>query len=110
MFLLEHFNDFNLNMWNVKSYENLERLSLSNLKQWEIRHHLAVLVLLVLLKQDKPQTNKRNKTDENVPGISSQCPFDCLISDQSYKAPTIINYDSGVVIWGIFKSGTTLES
>ena len=31
-------------------------------------------------------------------------------SGQSYKAPTIVNYDSRVVIWGIFKSGTTLES
>ena len=24
--------------------------------------------------------------------------------------PTIVNYDSRVAIWGIFKSGTTLES
>ena len=29
---------------------------------------------------------------------------------KSHKGSTIINYDSGVVIWGIFKSGTTLES
>ena len=29
---------------------------------------------------------------------------------QSYKASTIVNYGSRVVIWGIFKSGTTLES
>ena len=29
---------------------------------------------------------------------------------QSYKSSTIVNYDSRVVIWGIFKSGTTLES
>ena len=28
---------------------------------------------------------------------------------QSYKASTIVNYDSGVVIWGIFKSGTTFR-
>ena len=27
-----------------------------------------------------------------------------------YKGSTIINYSSGVVIWGIFKSGTALES
>ena len=32
------------------------------------------------------------------------------ISGQSYKASTIVNYDPRVVIWGIFKSGTTLES
>ena len=37
---------------------------------------------------------------------------DCKIQTcgQSYKASTIVNYDSRVVIWGIFKSGTTLES
>ena len=29
---------------------------------------------------------------------------------QSYKASTIVIYNSRVVIWGIFKSGTTLES
>ena len=31
-------------------------------------------------------------------------------SGQSYKHFTLENYDSRVVIWGIFKSGTTLES
>ena len=31
-------------------------------------------------------------------------------SDQSYKQFTIVTYDSRVVIWGIFKSGMTLES
>ena len=31
-------------------------------------------------------------------------------SGQSYKPFTIVNYDSRVVLWGIFKSGTTLES
>ena len=29
---------------------------------------------------------------------------------QSYKQFTLVNYESRVVIWGIFKSGTTLES
>ena len=29
---------------------------------------------------------------------------------QSYKQFTLIIYESRVVIWGIFKSGTTLES
>ena len=29
---------------------------------------------------------------------------------QSYKHFTLVNYDSRVVIWGIFQSGTTLES
>ena len=31
-------------------------------------------------------------------------------SGQSYKGSTIVNYDSRVIIWGNFKSGTTLES
>ena len=31
-------------------------------------------------------------------------------SGQSYKHFTLVNYNSRVVIWGIFKSGTTLES
>ena len=31
-------------------------------------------------------------------------------SGQSYKHFTLINYDSRVVIWGIFQSGMTLES
>ena len=31
-------------------------------------------------------------------------------SGQSYKASTIVIYDSRVVTWGIFKSGMTLES
>ena len=31
-------------------------------------------------------------------------------SGQSYKHFTLVNYDSRVVIWGIFQSGTTLES
>ena len=30
-------------------------------------------------------------------------------SRKSYKTFTLVNYDSRVVIWGIFKSGTTLE-
>ena len=29
---------------------------------------------------------------------------------QSYKALTIVIYDPRVIIWSIFKSGTTLES
>ena len=29
---------------------------------------------------------------------------------QSYNHFMIVNYDSSVVIWGIFKSGTTLEA
>ena len=33
-----------------------------------------------------------------------------LTSGQSYKQFTLVIYDSRVVIWGIFKSGTTLES
>ena len=32
------------------------------------------------------------------------------ISGQSYKASTIVNYDSRFIIWGILKSGMTLLS
>ena len=39
-----------------------------------------------------------------MPGIGSDG------SSQSYKQFTLVIYDSRVVIWGIFKSGTTLES
>ena len=31
-------------------------------------------------------------------------------SGQSYKHFTLVNYDSRVVIWGIFQSGMTVES
>ena len=30
-------------------------------------------------------------------------------SGQSYKHFTLVNYNSGVIIWGIFQSGMTLE-
>ena len=33
-----------------------------------------------------------------------------VFSGQSYKHFTLVNYDSRVVIWGIFQSGMTLES
>ena len=33
-----------------------------------------------------------------------------LYSGQSYRHFTIINYNSRVVMWGIFKPGTTLKS
>ena len=39
---------------------------------------------------------------------SNDCTFET--SGQSYKQFTIVIYDSRVVIWGNFKSGTTLES
>ena len=52
-------------------------------------------------------TNRSFKKNEGL--IKSTQVID-VISGQSYKASTIVNYDSRVVIWGIFKSGTTLES
>ena len=33
-----------------------------------------------------------------------------IICGHSYKHFTLVNYDSRVVIWGFFQSGTTLES
>ena len=35
---------------------------------------------------------------------------EALNSGQSYKQFTLVIYDSRVVIWSIFQSGTTLES
>ena len=47
---------------------------------------------------------------------SVQCKL-CLInvfsdqtSGQSYKHFTLVNFNSRVILWGIFQSGTTLES
>ena len=37
----------------------------------------------------------------------NHCTYVC---GQSYKQFTLVNYDSRVVIWGIFQSGMTLES
>ena len=34
----------------------------------------------------------------------------CKTCGQYYKHFTLVNYNSRVVIWGIFQSGTTLES
>ena len=39
-----------------------------------------------------------------------QTAWSTLTSGQSYKHFTLVNYDSRVVIWGIFQSGMTLES
>ena len=44
---------------------------------------------------------------DGVSFIIFQKGFSC---GQSYKASTIVNYDSRVIIWGIFESGTTIES
>ena len=42
--------------------------------------------------------------------ISSQGEVSLYNCGQSYKHFMLIIYESRVVIWGIFKSGTTLES
>ena len=41
---------------------------------------------------------------------NSKCIENPKTSGQSYKQFTLVIYDSRVVIWGILKSGTTLES
>ena len=41
---------------------------------------------------------------------SGEDPWGLVTSGQSYKQFMLVIYDSRVVIWGIFKSGTTLES
>ena len=47
----------------------------------------------------------KNISDKNIYFVK-----ECLTSGQSYKHFMLVNYDSRVVIWGIFQSGTTLES
>ena len=42
--------------------------------------------------------------------VSSKDVYCIGICGQSYKHFTLVNYDSRVEIWGIFQSGTTLES
>ena len=49
-------------------------------------------------------------TSTNCLSIFESILFSPLICGQSYKHFMIINYNSRVIIWGIFKSGTTLES
>ena len=46
------------------------------------------------------------KLDETFPGMK----FYYSLCGQSYKQLMLVIYTSRVVIWGIFKSGTTLES
>ena len=41
---------------------------------------------------------------EYRPGLNRE------LCGQSYNHFMLVNYDSSVVIWGIFKSGTTLEA
>ena len=45
---------------------------------------------------------KKDKSNINVLNLLGYC-------DQSYKQFTLVIHESGVVLWGIFKSGTTLE-
>ena len=47
---------------------------------------------------------------KHILSLSKSNLYDSDICGQSYKAYTIVIYDSTVIIWGIFKSGTTLES
>ena len=42
--------------------------------------------------------------------VSKGAPNRHKTSGQSYETFMLINYDSRVLIWGIFQSGTTLES
>ena len=53
--------------------------------------------------EKKPKTYKKKPKRKEGRRILHNC-------GQSYKGSTIVNYDSSVVIWGNFKSGTTLES
>ena len=60
---------------------------------------------LVKQKQKKCYTQKIAKREKSASGKSKAQ----IISGQSYKQLTLVFYDSRVVLWGIFKSGMTLE-
>ena len=47
------------------------------------------------------------RSSDDFPTANTHSLYSC---GQYYKHFTLINYDSRVVIWGIFQSGTTLES
>ena len=57
-------------------------------------------------KEDRSQRTKKRFYSGSHSVILAQA-WTC---GQSYKHFTVVNYDPRVVIWGIFKSGTTLES
>ena len=50
------------------------------------------------------------KNNSIIGGFVLFLPSVISFSGQSYKQFTLVIYDSRVVIWGIFQSGTTLES
>ena len=55
--------------------------------------------MTVFVIRDCEKATRGNNKKVKIPNIG-----------QSYKASTIVNYDSKDVIWGIFKSGMPLES
>ena len=62
-------------------------------------------------KVSKKFTNKSLPTNSLMAGVESAITYNLgSTCGQSYKHFTLVNYDSRVVKWGIFQSGTTLES
>ena len=47
--------------------------------------------------------------EQRTLGVDTECENHCTAVTNLIKHFTLINYDSRVVIWGIFQSGTTLE-
>ena len=67
------------------------------------------------LQQDKKAKETLISTLEAQLQVRSKVTVTALVqpaftSGKSYKGSTIVNYSSRVVIWDIYKSGTTIES
>ena len=62
------------------------------------------------MREADQQVWNRQLMDSYLLAQVVSCCVQETISGQSYKHSTIVIYDPRVVIWGIFKSGTNLES
>ena len=70
---------------------------------------LLRLFFHILIGCSKFSTNQSSQNESSVV-LRRNFNYRIKSSAQSNKHFTLVNYDSRVVIWGIFKSGTTLES
>ena len=58
----------------------------------------------------KERGDKERERGQGMPLMLNYVIILNMICGQSYKQFMLVIYESRVVIWGIFKSGTTLES
>ena len=72
------------------------------------RHELTI-------KEKMPIFVGSEAVDSKLAKLNTSCtvilpPMVSVLCGQSYKYFTLVNYNSRVVIWGMFQSGMTLES